>query len=653
MFLLSAPAFLLFSIFHVLSRRRHRPWGWRLSIMLTSLAWGSLVVALTELLNLVQRLDAHGLATGWAIILVALLAVLARLAYRADFGLPKFVQWRSDTWRWIREQGLFNWVLFAVLAVQAVALAIVALSYAPNAFESMRYHLPRVMHWLQSGSLASFATSNVRENYFPPFAEYVFLHQVALTGGDRYVNLTQVGAFLICLIGVSAVAEQLGAHRNTQIAATALAAGIPLAVLQATSPRNDLILSIWLLLLVWFGLRWAGQPASWLWLVGTGLSLGLALLTKATAFVYAFPLCVMVGIVALRTGGARLGLTRGLLVLILALALNVGHVMRNWALYGSPGGAWGRVGTESTTPAIVASTAIRNVALHVPTNCAAPLNFLDGPGRLLLGGLEALHSLTGQDPIDPGSTWGTQNIFEGSPGCAYDEQEGGNPLHALLIFVAALALPFMRAVSRSAKWLAVALVAGFLLLSLFVRWQTWAGYLQLPLFVLWAPIVAVTLGQVRGSTNPRGVAILALLLSFLWIYNNRLRPLSGLIDGSAPARDEQYFSYHQFAAFMYPQYRSVASLVAKSGCERVGLRINSPVLEYPFWALLREEGFKGELQHVDVGNELSVYEDPGFIPCAVISEDASYDHAASMREQPVGPFTLYVDQTTGLPGSIQ
>jgi len=653
MFLLSAPAFLLFLIFHVLSHRRHQPWGWRLSIMLTSLAWGSLVVALTELLNLVHRLDAQSLATGWAIILAALMTVLAWLAHRTDFRLPKFVQWRSDAWRWIRGQGLFNWALFAVLAVQAVALAIVALSYAPNAFEAMRYHLPRVMHWLQSGSLASFATSNVRENYFPPFAEYVFLHQVALTGGDRYVNLIQVGGFLISLIGVSAVAEQLGAHRNTQIAATALAAGIPLAVLQATSPRNDLIVSIWLLSLVWFGWRWAGQPASWLWLVGTGLSLGLALLTKATAFVFAFPVCVMVGVAALRTGGARPGSTRGLLVLILALALNVGHAMRNWALYGSPGGAWGRVGTELTTPAIVASTAIRNVALHVPTNCPAPLNILDVPGKLVLGGLEALHSLTGQDPIDPGTTWGVENIFEGSRGCVYDEQEGGNALHALLIFMAALALPFMRSVSSSAKWLAMALISGFLLLSLFVRWQIWAGYLQLPLFLLWAPVVAVTLGQIRGSTFLRGVALLAVLLSFLWIYNNRLRPLSRLVDGSVPARDQQYFSYYHMEAFMYPQYRSVASLVARSGCARVGLRINSPVLEYPFWVLLREEGFKGELQHVDVGNELSVYEDPGFFPCAVISEDASYDGAATMSEQPVGPFYLYVDQTTGLPGSTQ
>jgi len=82
--------------------------------------------------------------------------------------------------------------------------------------------------------------------------------------------------------------------------------------------------SLWLLGLVWFGLRWAAQPASWLWLVGTGLSLGLALLTKATAFVYGFPICVLLGIAALRTGGARLGLARGTIVLLLALALNLG-----------------------------------------------------------------------------------------------------------------------------------------------------------------------------------------------------------------------------------------------------------------------------------------------------------------------------------------
>ncbi|HET6846087.1 MAG TPA: glycosyltransferase family 39 protein [Anaerolineales bacterium] len=651
MLLLCLPALVLFLIFLLAGRQRQGPWRWRASVMLSLLAWAVLLTIVTELLSLLQKLAATGLAVGWTVILVALLGVLAWLAHRTDFRLPPFARWRSDLRRWIREQGWFNWTLFALLALQTLALVIVAVSYAPNAFESMRYHLPRVMHWLQDGSLASFASSNVRENYFPPFAEYVFLHVIALTGGDLYVNLVQVVAFLLCLIAVSAVAQQLGVGRNARIAAAALAAGIPLAVLQATSPRNDLIVAAWLLLLVWFGLRWAAEPTSWLWPAATGLSLGLALLTKATAFVFAFPVCVVIGVAVLRGGGVRPGLSRAFFVLILALALNAGHVVRNWALYGSPGGAWGRVGAQSTTPATVASTAIRNVALHVPTDCQAPLNFLDGPGKLVLRGLEALHSITGQDPIDPGTTWGIQNIFEGSPGCSYDEQEGGNALHALIIFLTALTLPFLRSVRSTAKWLALALITGFLLLSLFVRWQIWGAYLQLPLFFLWAPILAWTLDQVRGLAVLRGLALLTILVSFIWIYNNALRPLSRLIDGSVPPRDEQYFSYHPMAAFIYPQYRSVARLVAGSGCERVGLRINSPILEYPFWVLLREQGFKGEIEHVDVGNELAIYEDPRFVPCAVISEDGNYSHAANLTQQQVGPFYLYLDQARALPDS--
>lgn len=611
--------------------------------MLTSIGWGTLAVALTEGLSLLRQLDAQALGTAWTCVVSGLLGVFVILVRRDAFALPALKRWHGTAWNSLISQDWLNGLLFALLAVQAAALVTVALSYAPNAFETMRYHLPRVMHWLQDGSLASFPTSNVRENYFPPFAEYVFLHLIALTGGDSYVNLSQIVAFLICLAAVSAIAEQLGAPCNVQIAAAALAAGIPLAVLQATSPRNDLLLALWLLSLVHFGLRWADQPASWLWAAATGLSLGLALLTKATGLTFALPLCIMVGLTVLRTGGLRIGITRALLVVTLGLALNLGHVTRNWALYGSPLGVWGRVGMESTTPATVASTAIRNVALHVPTDCPTPLGFFDAPGDLALQGLEALHSLTGQDPVDSGTSWGTENVFEGGRGCAYDEQEGGNSLHALLIVLTALALPFMRAVTPRAKWLALALVGGFLLLSFFVRWQIWAGYLQLPLFILWTPIVAIALGQIRFAPLARGLALVAVLLSFLWIFNNRLRPLSRIIDGSVPPRDQSYFSYVSMEAFIYPQYRSVAQFIAGTGCQRVGLRIDSPVLEYPFWILLRREGFAGEIQHVDVANELSTYEDARFAPCAVISGDASYDPPPTMREQAIGPFHVYVN----------
>lgn len=643
MLLLFAPALILFLIFETVSYLRGQRWGWRASMMMASLAWGSIVVVLTELLNLNQKLDPSSLALAWGFVLIALLGLLAALVYKAKArpGLPNLAQAREAIQAWLKEQDAGIWAMLAVLGVQAILLGVVALAYAPNTFESMTYHLPRVMYWLQTHSLAHFAASNVRDIYFPPFAEFVFLHQFALAGGDRYLNLIQWSAFLLALMGVSAVAGELGAPRGTQIAAALLAAGIPMGVLQATTARNDLVEAVWLVSLVWFGLRWGRQPDSWLWAAGTGLSLGLALLTKATGFIYALPLGLLIGTLVLKDGGLRLGLVRGGVVLILALALNLGHLGRNWALYGNPVGAQERVGSEVMSPAVFASNTLRNVAMHVPAECEPPLTFLNTPGTWALTGLRSLHRMTGLGPTDPQTTWGFVNIFDRSLGCVYDEHFAGNALHALLIFGVCLTLPFLRSVDLLAKWIAAALVGGFVLLNLTLRWQLWGSHLQLPLFILWTPLMALTLGLVRRPDLSRIAALLAVVLSFLWIYNNEMRPLSGLISGSIPSRDEQYF---QSMPESYSDYDGMADLVAQTGCKRVGLHLSSLVLEYPLWVLLREKGFDGVIHQVDVANETHVYADLGFVPCAIISEGASDDYAASMQEYPFGSFYVYVNE---------
>ncbi len=644
MFLLITSACILYLIFELMSFLGRLSWGWRTSIMMTSLVWGSIVVGLTELLSMNQNLDSFSLAIGWGIVLITLFGVLSWLVIIARPKLPNLLQVRKILIDWIKQHDRGEWGMLGLLGLQAFLLLVVALAYAPNTYESMTYHLPRVMHWLQNGSLANFAVSNVRDIYFPPFAEFVFLHQIVLAGSDHYVNIVQWSAFLLCLIGVSAVAAELGAQRDTQFAAALLCAGIPMAVLQATAARNDLVIAFWLLSLVWFGLRWGRQPASWLWAVGAGLSLGLAILTKATSFVYALPLGIMIGIFVMKNGGIRLGVIRGGFVLLLALSLNLGHLGRNWGFYSNPIGIHERVRNDIMTPAVFVSNTIRNVALHVPTDCKPPLDVLNQAGRWLLGGLESLHSLTGLSPSDPRTTWGYVDIFNRSLGCLYDETYSGNPFHALLIFCTCLCLPFLRSASPITKWFGLALLVAFGLLNTTLRWQVWGSHLQLPLFILWTPILAITLSLVRRPELSRITALFAVILSFLWIYNNQLRPLSGLVFGSIPPRDEQYF---QTTIAYYPEYNSMTELITQTGCDRVGLNITSLAMEYPIWVLLREKGFDGVIYYIDVTNETRVFEDPEFIPCAIISEGKSSNYAAILTEHSFGNFYVYLNEANG------
>lgn len=637
-----SPFIALFLIFEYISRRYEKDWGWRASTMMASLAWGGLLVIVTELAGSLKALNPIHIAYAWGAVSLILISALVWLLYNSRNTKNLLKQTYLKFTQWLKQRDVYPWVMLALLAVQASLLLLVALSYAPNTYETMTYHLPRVMHWLQGGSLANFATSNVRDVYFPPFAEFAFLNIFALTGGDHYVNIIQWGAFLFCLVAVSAIAAEMGANRIVQIEASLLAAGIPMAVLQATAARNDLIIAAWLLALLWFGLRWIRQPDSWFWTVWTGLSLGLAVLTKATSYIYALPIGVLIGFFVVKNGGFRPGIVRGGVVILLMLLLNVGHFSRNLAFYLDPVGIHERVKNDRMSAAVFVSNSIRNIAMHVSTDCKPPLSIFNQPGRWLLDGLAKLHALTGMNPTDAGTTWGYVDIFNRPLGCIYDEHFAGNALHALLIFCTCLILIFDRSGDRLLKWLGASLVVGFVLLNLTLRWQVWGSHLQLPLFILWMPVTALALNRIHKPIVLHVTALLAVVMSFLWIYHNQMRPLSGLISGTMPARAEQYF---QYAPAYYPQFDSMTDLISESKCDHIGLHISSLAMEYPIWALLQEKGFTGVIQHVDVPNETYIYVDKAFTPCAIISEGENTEYAAKLTEHSFGNFYVYLNES--------
>jgi hypothetical protein len=60
---------------------------------------------------------------------------------------------------------------------------------APNVYDAMTYHLPRIFSWINSGNLNFFYTPNPRQNEVPPLASYILLLVFSLTGSDRFLFL--------------------------------------------------------------------------------------------------------------------------------------------------------------------------------------------------------------------------------------------------------------------------------------------------------------------------------------------------------------------------------------------------------------------------------------------------------------------------------
>jgi hypothetical protein len=97
-------------------------------------------------------------------------------------------------------------------------------------------------------------------------------------------------------------------------------------------------------------------------------SLGLSILTKPGAYIYAFPFVLISVLPALAVHRAKLWPKLAVATAIVA-AINFGHSFRNVDLFGSPLGPGLKYGYGNETFALpsISSNIVRNVSLHLAT----------------------------------------------------------------------------------------------------------------------------------------------------------------------------------------------------------------------------------------------------------------------------------------------
>ena len=576
----------------------------RLALLVGSVAWAAALVVITEMLSPLHLLSAGPSALALAVVTVATAA--AWRYWRTQLDAPSTPP-ASPT---ARPPAPLAVLMIAAAAAQAAWIALTAYTYAPNNYDALTYHLPRVLHWVQAASSGPYATNTERQVQYPPGAEYIVTQLHFVLSDDTLANFVQWAGMLLAAVAVTEIARRLGAGGLAQLGAALLALALPIGIGEAATTQNDFVEAGWLAAFAALGLGFAANPTSRIWGILTGLALGLAVLTKSTAYIYVPPLILLVGAVALRRSAAWTALLPAILLGVVAyVSLNLGQYLRVYRTYHSLLGPTGCCNNEVHTPASLASSIIRNLALQVPMG--GPLEPL---GRALQGGLAELNSLTGFDPLDPRlTTTGAIDVFQQT--FWYGPDFAGNLVQTILILATLGWLLWSRS-DRLAKLYALALVGCFLLFSGYLKFQIWGNRLELPLLVLWAPaIAAVLLDRMRLGAGLVPLAVL--VLSFNWTAHSQ-DAAPGY--GSNATRTEYYAG--QSVHPQFPAYQDFATAILAGGCRQVGLSFASDnVPEYPLWAMLQERGFTGRIEHVDVQNSTRRWADPDFQPCAVIADE--------------------------------
>lgn len=582
---------------------------------------GIAIILITEILSLVQQLTFLPVVLFWGFSILLQILYL-RQGFTDDIRsvLKSTFQKRLQT---LQEQSEVSFPTILCLSSTITIIGIcllTALIAVPNNYDSLTYHMPRVMHWLQNQSVAHYPTNNLRQISFQPGASYIVAQLQLLANGDYFANLVQWSSFLGSVIAVSLIAKIFD-PKSTALAVL-LCASIPMAVMQSTTTQTDLITGFWLTCYAYFLIK--SRHYTWVSLVWVTASLGLAISTKATALFLAAPLSVLFlwRLLTQAKAESQYGsaLLKFLTVQFLALCCSIPHFLRNISTFGN----W--LGEDSSTrvePVALASfliNSLRNIALNFPF-------------PIVWQGIEKFASLTSLSINKSSDTYGDPDsfkLFVANSNYLWtflvpDEDRVASPLHIFLMLLI-LSYIIYELISRSFSKtynsdhdsltvipfvIFLCGLSGFILFSGLVKWMEWNNRLILPLLVL----VTASLGYYANRILPKIIQYILIASLSLTGIGYSLTPIHRPLVSLPPLvpkqsssilnlnRVDRYYSgFGQAGTILKQDYESIAATLDEAKCYDLGLSQGIDDLEYPLWVSLHARNGLARIKHINVSN---------------------------------------------------
>lgn len=466
---------------------------------------------------------------------------------------------------------------------------------APNSTDSMVYPLPRMMYWIQEKTLFQDVIRSAHE-YIPPFGQYILLHLYLIFGNDSFLFFSQWSAYVIMVIISGIIVSLLGATKQISGLTSLMVACIPIAVMQATSTKLEIVVTVLIVICTYIALRFRTEKV--LDYIVLGIGLGLGILTKQTFLIYAaIPLGIL--FIKLKKDNRRRFLFL-MLTLAIVLIIQARFVIQNLSLYENKivtSKDFSAYVNQNFTLMGIFSNLIKNTMLHVPV----PLYT-----KQVENAIFSLHKLLRIDVNDCSNTFCYPGFqFRVIPAIYPQEDIASNTFHLLLILTAGVVLftkLSKKRISSPETVIYILAVLSFIFFSAALKWQPFHSRLHLPFFVIGTISSAIILSRFKvGLLFLKGILIPSVLLAFLLVSINVLRPyisyslFLNMVKSFAPslneipqsffvkAYDQQYFNARPY---WYQPYLQIFSMLGQpDGTIAFNLMDE---FEYPLWVLVKK-----------------------------------------------------------------
>jgi hypothetical protein len=612
----------------------------RESLLVSATATSAWLILGTELLGGFRAIAFWPVFLWWAIPLPCLVLLFLKSSRARLWSL----------FSWPRRLRYFDWALLTIIVAILSWAWCQAVFSPPNNIDSQEYHLQRQVFWLQQKSVEHYPTSSLRQVVMPPLTEFAGLTQMVLTGGDRYHNLVQWLALILSACAVSLIVRRFNRSPTAQLLAALWVVTIPLAFLQASTTKNDVVVMLWVCLLAyWVLLLDTSSRLRWTHVILIGVGFGSLVLTKGTGLIFGLPVGAYAAFLLLRRQ-PRKAIPALILIGTISLAFNAGHFTRNHHAFQSI--APDRPGVHDGPPlsstdhslGAVTSTMLRMIGPHL----ALPNKVFN---ERLTQFMRDAHEKLGRNIDDPRTTWVPGGRFRPYEFSQTDEDKAAAPAHLYLALLLPVVLLWAR---RDASWraivpLLVIVVTGFVLFCLLLKWQNW----HVRLIIVLPALIAPVFGGCLAARRMRYVAPLAaaiLVLGLVPSLNSWQRPLLGPknIFQADPLALRCYFR-PQWAG----EYRELAGYLDQYEPRVVGFFTGSSSPDYPMQRLLLDR-YEKKPVFTAFNARFSIAEKPEPAPDVLLvarSNAKRLQHAATglwyAADKRFGRYTVFLKQ----PGS--
>ena len=485
----------------------------------------------------------------------------------------------------------------------AIIMLFMACVTVPHNFDSMTYHLPRVMHWIQNGSLEYWYTSDVREVCSQPLAEYTLLNLFCLIGNDQLFNVPQWYGYVFCTLLTVFILQEMRVRSEYVFVGMILVMTTPIVIAEGVTTQNDLFSTIWPLTFLYFSIVLSNKTkldmAKENILIGVvlGVTAGLAFLSKAQSVIPIAFISIWLLIERIKKKDrANVLVIYPCMIVFIALLLAMPYFVRNYRYCGDilASAYFDKLSISSYDLRGIILNCYKNWTMGAKTYTSILINRMLYKSAYIVAGILGMQMNDARFALDEIS----YDAFKISDYSNYSMDTASASFVSWIFVIMACFVIVRKILARKNKanqrdkniGLRIALVFSILTPMCYIKWQPWIMRLLIPSYFLMVIYIVLVWNDFVGEQNDTAKKMVTIALPIVLLFLSTSAIYFDAIWVSAGLKGDDRLEWYLEDDESRARYRDLVNYIGEDNdYENIGLYLGYNVPEYPIWYALKKE----------------------------------------------------------------